>query len=174
MSDQDTLAVTLTLTQQDYAKALKALGRKSLANRILFWVSVVFLAYMSYQLLRTSHGWLYALSVPVSVGALIFILSLLLRYWAARNFVKKNHDKLGPARHEIGPDGITNHGRHGEGTSKWTAFYQIRETPNLFLLYTQSTFSLIVPKRCFANTTDVSLYREIVRKYYTGKKSLMS
>jgi protein-S-isoprenylcysteine O-methyltransferase Ste14 len=104
MSDRDSMTVTITLTQRDYAKALGAIQQQSPAKRILFWISIVFSVYMAYLLLRSSHGWLYATAGPVLLVVLIVGLGLLLRYWAARDFVRKNQDKLGPTQHEIGPD----------------------------------------------------------------------
>lgn len=177
MTESQNLVVTVTLTQNDYRKALVALAspKRGSARRILFWISLAFLGYMLYSLISTSDDWPYrAVFVFIFAAVVVALIKYCLPYWAARSFIKKNPDKLGPSRHEIGPDGTSYQSVHGEGKMAWTAFHQIRETPDLFLLYTQSNFAQIVPKRCFERPEEISLYREIVRKYYHGKTDLLS
>lgn len=176
MTEPQNLVVTVTLTQDDYRKALVALAspKRGLARRILFWISLAFLAYMLYSLISTSDDWPYRVAfVAIFVAVVIALIKYGLPYWGARSFIKKNPDKLGPSRHEIGPEGTTYQGVHGEGKLTWTAFHQIRETPDLFLLYTQSNFAQIVPKRCFEKPEEILLYREIVRKHYKGRTDLL-
>jgi YcxB-like protein len=144
----DNLLVTVTLTQNDYAKALSALAspKASLAKRVLFWISVAFLGYLLFSVISISDNWPYRVVFIVIVVAIVAALTkYALPYWAARSFVRKNPDKLGPSRHEIGSAGTSYQSVHGEGKLAWTAFHQIRETPDLFLLYTQSNFAQIVP-----------------------------
>ena len=176
MTESQNLAVTVSLTQHDYRKALVAMAnqKRGLASRILFWISLAFLAYMLYSIISTSDDWAYRVAfVAISVAILVALIKYGVPYWAARSFIKKNPDKLGPNRHEIGPEGTTYQSVHGEGKLAWTAFHQIRETPDLFLLYTQSNFAQIVPKRCFGNPDEIVLYREIVRKHYKGRTDLL-
>jgi hypothetical protein len=170
------LVVTVILTQDDYRKALVALAspKRGLARRILFWISLAFLGYMFYSLISTSDYWPYRVAfVAIFVAVVVALIKYGLPYRGARSFIKKNPDKLGPSRHEIGPEGTTYQGVHGEGKLAWTAFYQIRETPDLFLLYIQSNFAQIVPKRCFEKPEEILLYREIVRKHYKGRTDLL-
>ena len=176
MPADDNLVVTVTLTQNDYAKAVSALAspKAGLAKRILFWISVAFLGYMLFSVTSISDNWPYRVAFIVVVVAIVAALTkYALPYWTARSFVKKNPDKLGPNRHEIGSEGTSYQSVHGEGKLAWTAFHQIRETPDFFLLYTQSNFAQIVPKRCFGSPAEITLYREIVRKYYKGKTELL-
>lgn len=176
MTESQNLVVTVTLTQNDYHKALVALvsAKSSLAKRILFWISLAFLAYMLYSLISISDNWPYRVTfVVIFVVAVGAFIKYGAPYRAARSFIKKNPDKLGPSRHEVGPEGTTFQSVHGEGKLAWTAFHQIRETPDLFLLYTQSNFAQIVPKRCFGNPDEIVLYREIVRKHYKGRTDLL-
>ena len=176
MSANDNLVVTVTLTRNDYAKALSALAspKTGLAKRVLFWISVAFLGYMLFSVTSISDNWPYRVAfIVIVVAILVALTKYVLPYWAARSFVRKNPDKLGPNRHEIGSEGTSYHSIHGEGKLAWTAFHQIRETPDLFLLYTQSNFAQIVPKRCFGSPAEITLYREIVHKYYKGKTDLL-
>src|SRR5579859_1201769 len=170
------MVVTVTLTRRDYATALKAFAspKASLAKRILSLISIALLAYALYSMNATSGNWLYGLAFVVPFVALVAVFfQYAVPAWVARSFVKKNPDKLGPIRHEIGPDGTSYQSVHGDGRLAWTAFHRIRETPDFFLLYTQSNLAQIMPKRCFENKEDISRYREIVRQYYKGKMDLL-
>jgi hypothetical protein len=158
----DNLVVTVTLTRNDYAKALSALAspKAGLAKRVLFWISVAFLSYMLFSVISISDNWPYRVAfILIVVGILVALTKYVLPYWAAR--------------HEIGSEGTSYHNIHGEGKLAWTAFYQIRETADFFLLYTQSNFAQIVPKRCCGSPAEITLYREIVHKYYKGKTDLL-
>jgi hypothetical protein len=171
----ENLVVIVTLTQKDYAKALVALASPKAvsARRILFWISIAFLTYMLYSVVSISEDWPYRVAfIVLLVASLAALMKYAVPYWTARSFVKKNPDKLGPNRHEIGPEGTSNQSVHGEDRLAWTAFWQIRETPDFFLLYTQSNFAQVVPKRCFRNPDEVALYREIALKYYKGNPDL--
>jgi hypothetical protein len=176
MTVNDSLVVTVTLTRNDYAKAVSAMAspKGGLAKRILFWLSVAFLSYMLFSVTSISDNRVYRVAFIFFVVAIVAALTkYVLPYWAARSFVRKNPGKLGPSRHEIGPDGTSYESIHGEGKLAWTAFHQIRETRDLFLLYLQSNFAQIIPKRCFGSPAEITLYRDIVLKYYKGKTDLL-
>jgi hypothetical protein len=176
VTESQSLVVTVTLTQNDYRKALIAMvsAKSSLTKRILFWMSLAFLAYMLYSLTSISDDWPYRVAfIIIFVAAVGALINYGAPYWAARSFIRKNPDKLGPSRHEVGPEGTAFQSVHGEGKLAWTAFHQIRETPDLFLLYTQSNFAQIVPKQCFGNLDEIAIYREIVRKHYKGRTDLL-
>jgi len=176
VTETQNLAVTVSLTQDDYRKALVALAsaNSGLARRVLVWISVAFLAYMLSTLIASSDQWPYRVAfVVICAAVFVALLEYGLPYWAARSFIKKNPGKLGPSRHEIGPEGTSYQSAHSEGKLAWTGFHQIRETPDLFLLYTQSNVAQIIPKRCFENPEQILVYREIVRKHYHGKTDLL-
>ena len=113
--------------------------------------------------------------VPLLMALAFGILSMeyAVPFFCAREFVKKNRHKLGPATHSIGPDGVSSKSTHGDGKTKWTAYFRIRETRRFFLLYTQSNFAQILPKRCFDNPADVEKYRQVLSTYYKGKLQLL-
>ena len=177
MSEGENVTVTVTLTQRDYTSALRALAQSKTTRvgRTLFWISIAVLGYFLYTWLTFFDRPLWS-AAGAAVGAAFLLL--LLKYGvpilSARSFVKKNPDKLGPAKHSIGPDGMSYENQHGAGTTNWTAYQSIRETTDLFLLYTQSNFAQILPKRCFENANDMERYRQILRNYYKGKLELLS
>lgn len=177
MSEPENLTVVVTLTQNDYAVALRALAqaRSSWISRVLFWISLAFLCYMFFAWLRISDRSLVA---GVAGLAGFVLVGLLFKYgvpyFSARSFVKKNPDKLGPAKHSISQDGTSYESKHGSGHTAWSAYQRIRETRDLFLLYTQSNFAQILPKRCFDTPRDVETYRQILRNCYKGRLELLS
>jgi hypothetical protein len=175
MAEIEIVEVTVILTREDYTAALRVLNEpSSWPKRILFWISVVTLGYFFYTWLRLADR-------PPLAGILgllgIAIFVLVIRYGvpflSARAFVKKNPDKLGPVKHSIGPDGASYESSHGDGKTKWTAYLRIRETPRFFLLYTQSNFAQILPKRCFDSPDEVERYRQVLRAFYKGKLELL-
>jgi hypothetical protein len=176
MAEGEIVAVTVTLTGEDYSAALRALNEpSSWPKRILFWLSVVTLAYFFYTWLRLpDRSPLGGILGLVGLAILVLFVTYGASFLSARTFVKKNPDKLGPAKHSIGPDGTSNESRHGEGNAKWTAYLRIRETKRFFLLYTQSNFAQILPKRCFESPAEVERYRQVLRTYYKGKLELLS
>lgn len=177
MPDNEHLTVIVTLTQKDYAVALRALAksRSGWFSRVLFWASVAFLGWLVYSLLRNSEAQLLSIML-VAAGVALFLLffNYVVPSLSARSFVKKNPDKLGPAKHSIGPDGTSYESKHGSGQTSWSAFARVRETHDLFLLYTQSNFAQILPKRCFENPGEIEKYRQILRTHYKGKLELLT
>lgn len=173
MTESDVVTVTLTLTQNEFAQALRALA-KTTPRRILFWVSIGIFGYFCYSLLRLPDRSLWAgiLAIVALVSVAIFV-EYGAPFLSARAFVKKNPDKLGPAKHSIGPEGTSNQSSDGESKANWTAYPRIRETPKFFFLYVQSNFAQILPKRCFDSPAEVERYRQVLRTYYKGKLELL-
>ena len=118
-----------------WAAALGVLNEpSSWPKRILFWLSVVTLGYFFYTWQRLpDRSPLGGILGLVGLAILVLFVKYGAPFLSARTFVKKNPDKLGPAKHSIGPDGTFNESSHGEGTAKWTAYLRIRETPRFFL-----------------------------------------
>jgi len=175
MAESEIVTVMVTLTRDEYAAALRALAQsRSRPQRVLFWGSAAILGYFCYSWLRLPDRSVWG-GILGLAGLAIFVLLVTygVPFLSARSFVKKNADKLGPATHSIGPDGTSNESSHGESKAKWTAYLRIRETPKFFLLYTQSNFALILPKRCFESPTEVERYRQVLRTYYKGKLELL-
>ena len=177
MPDSENVTLVVTLTQKDYAAALRAFAKHGTGwvSRVIFWASIAFLGWMLYSLLRNSETPL--LSGALVVGSVTFFalaFYYVLPAFSARLFVKKNPGKLGPIRVSIGPDGLAYEGVHGEGTTKWSAYHRIRETKDLFLLYPQSNFAQIFPKRCFEKPDDRERFRQLLTTHYKGKLHLLS
>jgi len=175
VAEGDTITVVVTITKKDYAEAMRAMmaQRTSRLWNIFFWVSVAVLAYFAYKAIRI--GAMNDTSILWSVAGLA-LLVVFFRFCAplvgARNFVRKNPDALGPITQTVGPSGVSTESARGQGTSAWNAYQRVRETRDLFLLYPQSNFAIIVPKRCFNTPNDIQKYREIIKRYCPGTLEL--
>jgi hypothetical protein len=177
MPDTNQLTVVVTLTQKDYALALREIAKANSGRpkRVLFWISLAFLSLMFVRLLNISDRPFSSLGLTIlALVLMVVLLRFAVPHFAARSFVRKNPHKLGPARHSIGPGGTSYEGQHGSGEMSWSAFHRIRETPDLFLLFPQTNFAQALPKRCSERPEDIQTYREIVRRFYTGKLELLT
>ena len=175
MPENDTVSVVVTISKEDYAAAVRGMmaPSSSLLFRILFWISLAVLGYFAYEAIR--NGAINDLSgLLVAVGIVLFVgyFRFGMPFVAARDFVRKNPDILGPSNQTIGPKGVFTENARGQATLAWNAYQRVRETSDLFLLYPQSNFAIIVPKRCFNSQDDVHRYREIIKRYCQGKLEL--
>ncbi len=171
MPENDTVSVVITITKKDYAAAVRGMmaPRTSRLGSLLFWVSLAVLAYFAYEATRT--GAIHYISTLLGTLAIV-LLAWFLRFGApllaARNFVQKNPSVLGPTNQTIGPTGVFTENARGQATLGWNAYQRVRETPEVFLLYAQSNFATVVPKRCFNGPDDIQRYRGIIRRYCPG------
>jgi len=115
MGESEIVAVTVTLTREDYAAALRVLNEpSSWPKRMLFWLSVVTLGYFCYKWLRLpDHSPLVGILGLVGLAIFVLFVNYGATFLSARTSVKKNPDKLGPAKHSVGPDGTCSDIRHG-------------------------------------------------------------
>jgi len=147
--------------------------RTSLSWNVLFGVGLAVLAYFAYEAIRIGatndiSGLLWAVGIVLFVGFFRFATPVV----AARDFVRRNPNALGPMTQTVSSSGVRIQGELGEGTSPWKTYQRVRETRDLFLLYPQSNYSIIVPKRCFNSPDEIQRYREIIRQYCPGTLEL--
>jgi hypothetical protein len=171
----ETVTVLVSFTRDDYVAFLKAIAKttSSLAKNVLLALCLLCLAYLAYQVAVNKE------LNPVAVGVGIAVFSLFLyfpiwwlRRFVARRFIDKNPHLLGPTRHTIGPTGIEISSANGASTLNWSAIIKATESPEIFLLFPQSNYAMIVPKRCFSSADEVQAYREILRRYCKDSKGL--
>ena len=55
-----------------------------------------------------------------------------------------------------------------ESAVPWSKLVLIRETNQRFLLYFQKYMAFVVPKRCFADESEIASFRELVRTSFAG------
>jgi len=177
MSQNATISVVVVLTRNDYATAMVAMmGRR--AGRlwtVMFIVSMVVLVYFAVALLREdSHGSIINLVIVVGLAVLATVFRFLWPQMAGRDFVRKNPSALGPVHLQVNESGVSAESPLGQAKVSWDAYQRVRETASLFLLYTQSNFASIVPKRCFEQPGDINRFRKLVHEHCPGVLELQN
>jgi len=102
------------------------------------------------------------------------LLAWSFRRFAASRFIRKNPHVLGPIQHTINRDGIHSSSANGNSSWKWSAIVKATESPQIFLLFPQSNYAIIIPKPCFDNPDKVTVYREMLRKFCSDTKGLLA
>jgi preprotein translocase subunit YajC len=70
---------------------------------------------------------------------------------------------------DVTDDGVTIVNSMTRLQQTWDAFEAVRETPNLFMLYTSSYSFHMVPKRAFASGMEIDAFRWVVRLRIAGR-----
>jgi hypothetical protein len=98
-----------------------------------------------------------ALSLPVSL--------LLGSYFTARSALKNNPNFHGDFQYSFSDEGIQVQGIHSTGSLSWNGLNHVVETRNAFLLFHDKYNAQAVPKRCFANDSDVAALRALIQAH---------
>ena len=154
-----------------YATAMVAMmGRR--AGHLwtaLFIVSMAILVYFAVALVRDDpRGSTTSLIIVVGLAVLATLFKFLWPQMAGRDFVRKNRAALGPVHLQVNESGVSAESSAGQAKISWDAYQRVRETNSLFLLYTQSDFASIVPKRCFEQPDDINRFRKLVQAHCSG------
>ncbi len=172
MSVPEPISVTITLTAADYSSAIRTMMLEQYGwfRRVIFVLSIGFLFWMAYGLYLKSDdaSRMFPGIVILLLPFLPFSLALT-PYFTARAFIRKNPHALGPTECTLSSDGAVFVGQNSRVENRWAAYQRIRETPGLFLLYPQSNFAGILPKRCFRDEADILRLREILKSSFQGK-----
>jgi len=177
MSESETISVAVTLTRSDHATAMVAMmGRR--AGRlwtVLFIVSMAILVYFAVAVVRDDpRGSTTNLIIVVGLAVLATLFKFLWPQMAGRDFVRKNRAALGPVHLQVNESGVSAESSAGQAKISWDAYQRVRETNSLFLLYTQSDFASIVPKRCFEQPDDINRFRKLVQAHCSGVLELQN
>ena len=69
-----------------------------------------------------------------------------------------------PQSVEVREDGLVISDAVTRAENRWDAFTHVRETPNLFMLYSSDYAFYMLPKRAFAAEEELRQFREMVRR----------
>jgi hypothetical protein len=83
-------------------------------------------------------------------------------YRAAKQLIATSPSLAGPTRWLFTDVGITTNGPGGSSQLSWTTYLLSRETKSLFLLYPQTNYANVIPKRAFADTAEIATFRELL------------
>ena len=135
MGESEIVAVTVTLTREDYAAALRVLNEpSSWPKRMLFWLSVVTLGYFCYKSLRLpDHSPLVGILGLVGLAIFVLFVKYGAAFLSARTSVKKAEP---PKRRLLTPAGLH---------ESWRAFLLVGPASQTFVCgQVKSTSRLVV------------------------------
>ncbi len=86
-------------------------------------------------------------------------------FWLRRQFQKQIDSSPAlqkPQRIEITEDGVIGTTELSKGETRWEAVIEAIETSEHFYLFTAKKMAMVLPKRAFADTTQIGQLRELV------------
>jgi len=86
-------------------------------------------------------------------------------YLAARSRLRDTPPELkGPTRWTFSESESTAESPAARAEFQWRSVLRVRETKRQFLLFPQKQIAGVIPKRCFLSETEISEFREMVRR----------
>jgi hypothetical protein len=182
MATSDALKVTVQLTFQETYRSIFAIvagTRKpwqwavSALKNILF-ASVLFFVFClllcgkteSYiSLVRSSLLWGVLFFVVITPAFLLifpFLMLILLVLTKRASFLRR------PVVYSFFKDRIEIKTASAGSAVQWATLVMTRETNQRFLLYFQKYVAFVIPKRCFADESEIAAFRELVRTSFAG------
>ena len=175
MPDQSSIEVLVQLEQNDLTRASMdiALGRFTPYRWLTFGTSAALLAAMFAvaffpQIMRSPDRWLEILLVGL-VGfigwpaVLVLVIRLNSRR-AAKSLLQHTPSLQGPTHWLFSEDGIRVDSPTASSHIEWKTYVQVRETETQFLLYPQTQFAHVIPKRFFSTKGHVHGFRQMLRR----------
>ncbi len=105
--------------------------------------------------------------LALAYSNILFHIRMELTYKFLFNKFKEEYQ----ATHKIAPaiDGLDFYNQTNKITQFWNSFLELHETRDAFLLIIKKYQYILIPKRCFLNSSDIDSFREIIIDK-TGKK----
>lgn len=97
-------------------------------------------------------------------------------FWLRRQFQKQIDSSPAlqkPQRIEINDSGVTGSTELSKGETRWEAVIEAIETGDHFYLFTAKKMAMILPKRAFANNSEIDQMRELVITKLGSKATLL-
>jgi hypothetical protein len=172
MDDSNPLEVSFQLTQREIyqANVSIALGRYTL--HIWLLIAVLFATFLGAFFEVVLFGASPAHSVkPVVIFGLIFVPVFLVvmifghSYIAAMALFRGNPSLQGPTQWTFCDTHDSTNGPAGKTELPWKIYLRARETRNLFLLYVQKDLANVIPKRSFADESDIARFRALLANH---------
>lgn len=187
MSETQPLEVRVRLDLCDLRRGSYAIARERLVGvkwkRPLLQSMALFSALFAvvFGINRAGPGVLWGAFIG-ALGGLVFwmiftplmlLFVYLVSYFTANSSLKFNPNVAGPFRYKFSESGFSAVGPTGEGKTSWAAFPWVRETREQFLLFVHKSLAYVIPKRCFDEEADLSRFKELLRREYKGRLTLL-
>jgi hypothetical protein len=158
----DTIQLDYTYTQQEALRAAIVVTRDAfLKRRLKVWLGVMFFV-AAIAALQPGQGRTLAAWMIGMAGCGFLLMWLLVRWSVARSFRKI------PAANTritwtISETQLETRGALGETTMQWSSIIKVRESRHGFVLFVQPSVGYWLPKRAFANASQVGQLRAWIR-----------
>ena len=187
MAETQPIEVTVKLDRLDLRRGSYAIARERLVGakwkRSLLQSMALFsiISALAFGISRAGPGVLWGALIG-ALGGLVFwmmftpamlLFICLASYFTANSALKFNPNVAGPVTYKFSEIGFSAFGPSGSGETNWVAFPWVRETREQFLFFVHKNFAYVIPKRCFAEKANLSSFKELLRKAYKGKLTLL-
>jgi hypothetical protein len=105
-------------------------------------------------------GW-----VGIGAGSLILLLYIWLYTVVARRGAEHAVKDAGPRIMDFSPEGIRIRTKDRDTTIRWTAYSEVTETQDMYVLSHGRRSFTFVPKRAFRSTSDETAFRELAESH---------
>jgi hypothetical protein len=182
MATFDTLKVTVQLTlweryrstfailagaKNPWQWAISALKNTLLASA-LFFASCLMLCEKSesyFSIIQRALLWGVLFVIFFSpIFLLVFPFLMLLLLVLTRRAVLRR-----PVVYSLSTERIEARAADSESNIAWSTLVMIRETKKSFVFYSAKNRGFVIPKRCFADESEIETLRELIRNSFTGR-----
>jgi len=109
------------------------------------------------------------------VALSLFLYSILVRpFVAARTFIKNIAGRSSAIDYVFSETGVDIRREHYEGHYDWAGIRRARQSARLLVLYTDSMWAMVLPKRCFANAQQLADCRMLINNQMQRRKTLLA
>lgn len=167
------VTVEITYDESDYLRAVKLLSRRQ--SRVfngLIALGIVVVGAMLYRAKYNEMGWW----VKPFFGAWFIFFMILLRMVQLRKtgkIRKSTPAAQGPHIWRLNGEGIRITGELSASELKWEAIIKAQETRRDFFFFTSKSRALFLPKRVFANNSQIIDLRDLMRNKLGAKSQLI-
>ncbi len=170
---EEQLKLSFTFEEEDFKKFQAYYGRlwtillRTIILSVVFWVMFLILkdtANDQFGIIFIIGGWIWLILQPL--------------YWEKKQVTKTNKSLFIPIEYVyiINTIGMTINSKNEFGSSSsiipWNKCFKIIETIDAFYIYLTENSPIILPKRCFTNEQEISLFQEICIKNIEPKKMI--
>lgn len=148
---------------EDYVVcAMSALMKSRISTRILPWAGLALIGIPVAIWISESKAPL-DIPMPFVAGVFFMLMPLITRYQAKRRF-KKSRVAGQTFTWTFNGEKICNETDGANATFEWTKLVEIKEASDGFLLFPQRNIAHWIPKKAFATTSDIEIFRGFIRQ----------
>ena len=110
--------------------------------------------------------------VFVGVGTIFFLYLATHFYWSSARAIRTNTAYRHEMEFVIDQTGLSISGPTFSSHNDWCNYQAVIEDSKIFLFCPSNSQMVVLPKRCFANDSQIETLRQLLRANYRGKLSL--